>query len=437
MKEEIKNKLEKIDTVIQQYLDIQDNATFEMQRNKHGYSSHGFVFFDGKKRVTHEKLNSKDNRENLDSVDDFFSEILKEVGTINGKTLFHFKKDQEPKIEDLDTKGIIDRIIEDLRAEITKKGAEKAYAKCLFHFDEEHNYLETKDKAVFIINDERNVVNSGPYWGFSEDCSCLYYFTGRVLSELMFEVSNKEVIIRSNPQINDWAQIPSDDDTFAADKKRLEAISLSRNMREKEFSNIGKMDELVFAPLISPIFSGGSSWPAGRPQFRVLHTSKSTVVISDGLSDCFEDEKLDNELKYNGYGLEFYMEFEGSYSFDEFNGHYVHSVLHSITQVAINHGNIVGVIEKYGTVSIEISGLKSSKKWVNKNGKSGILLIRESLNVPSSITLNLEKVMLVGCRLITPADLEKCSKDDGKYRNKLADKFRKDKSGLYSPFLLQ
>ncbi len=217
---------------------------------------------------------------------------------------------------------------------------------------------------------------------------------------------------------------------------RTQVIIESRRLRKYIYETLGKMHDDVYTPLIGPQFMGGYAWPAGRPQFDVIYGEESTLFITDGLSDCFENEELDPDLKFNGFGIEFYMEFEGKVKFEAFHGHYSLGVLSQISQITIQHGNINGMLEARGIGSIEFANGSFSKDYQDKKGSYGILMNVPSENVPKEMKLNKENVLLVSCRLITRKELDKCRKDDQKDTNKkkLAEQFIQNKSYCYSPF---
>jgi hypothetical protein len=159
-------------------------------------------------------------------------------------------------------------------------------------------------------------------------------------------------------------------------------------------------------------------------------------LISDGISDCFESEKMDTELQYNGYGIELYMEFERRHEFDDFKGHYAHAIMHQLTQNAISHGKFVDLFKELGPISIQLSGLKLPEKFMFNND-CGLLMNVRSKNIPPSIKLNKEEVILAGCRLLLKDELKDCCDERKKdFRKKLEAKFIKNKTFCYSPFVL-
>lgn len=427
--------LEKANQLIQSALDLQDNARYAMQLCEDGWSAHGFRSFQDGSWVRHEKLNSRDDDSPLSAVSDLLYEVLKEAGTVNGKTYFYFKKGEPARIHDFSLDDTIAGIIEELRTELLRSGLARICARCLYSFDTEHNYLETAEKTDSVsAAGERTVKKSRPYTGFSADCSVVYYLSGCELKEICFTVTENSAEICSNPRIKDWGEMPADSPDLKALERRTAAISEGRQLREAAYTAIGEMESDVFAPLLSPQFTGGQPWPAGRPQFRCIHTPDSTVLISDGISDCFEDEDRDEALRYNGYGLEFFMEFSGYHAFSDLTGHYGLSILEQVCGVAIGHGGVAELLDTRGAVSIQLSGITLPDLWLDAEGNCGVLLHQASTAVPDSIQLNKEEVKLVSCRLLTGSDLKACARDGGSYALKLSKRFKKTGADLYSPF---
>ena len=427
--------LEKADRLIQPALDTQDNARYTMQLNENGWSAHGFRSFQDGSWVRHEKLNSSDDDSPLSAVSDLLYEVLKEAGTVNGKTCFYFRKGEPARIHDYTLDDTIAGIIEEIRAELVSAGLKRICARCFYSFDTEHNYLETAEKTDSIsAAGERSVRKTRPYTGFSSDCSVVYYLSGCRLKELCFTVTADTAETSSNPCINGWAEIPEDAPDLKAFERRTAAVREGRRLRETAYASFGEMEHDVFAPLLSPQFTGGQPWPAGRPQFRCIHTPDSTVLISDGISDCFEDEDRDEKLQYNGYGAEFYMEFPGHHSFSDFTGHYSLAVLGQVCNVAIGHGGIAELLDERGALSIQLSGIELPDLWLDGGRNCGVLLHQASEAVPDSIQLNIEEAKLISCCLLTGSDLAACARDSDSYAAQLSLRLKKNGAGSFSPF---
>ncbi len=427
----MQDTLAKINAVIQLFLDDEDTAVIEMRRHKHGSSSRGFkTTKDGRSRL-HERLNAEEAEEQLEPIRELLSKVLEEHGTMNGKSLFLFKRGEAPRFVDLDREGIVASIIDQTRETLRTKGADAAEVRCLYSVEPGRDRVQTQAESLFSTGQEHERKKAGPYLGFFQDCESLHHMTTGGLREIRFAVTSESASISSDPPAHGWNAIPEGASETGPQGARQEAIRESRRLREDAYRQMGTLAEAVLAPVLSPIFTGGSSWPAGRPQYRIIKTPVSTVVISDGLSDCFEDE--DQGIQRNGYGLECYMEFRGSLTMADFQRHFVHDVLAQVTQTAIRHGGLVGLLEKSGAVSMQISGVDLPSKWLN-DGNAGVLLFQGS-SAPGEITLNLQKVKLVGCRLLTGDELARCARDDGGTTvRELAAAFRADGSGCLSPF---
>jgi len=49
------------------------------------------------------------------------------------------------------------------------------------------------------------------------------------------------------------------------------------------------VDELLLAPLVNPAFLGGPAWHSFRQSCRIVRNGWRTIIVSDGLSDLFEE----------------------------------------------------------------------------------------------------------------------------------------------------
>jgi hypothetical protein len=433
----MKESLDKINKVIQPYLDEEDNAFKVMSRSKYGHSSHGFITVINGEVKIHDKLNKAHKKDKLEEVGKIFTELLKAHGSVHGKSVFYFRRGEDAVFKDFTLEDAIEDVIVNTRRAMIKNGIQKVQTCCGFYLDDD--FLNTDCRTSRFNADDVETINSGAYTGMYEECEVIYRKLGNGLREILFEITENSCEIYSNPPQSDrgWKEISSD--SFQISKKlaeRHDAIKESIKLREEAYRKIGRIDDTVFAPIISPIFMGGCSWPGGRPQYRLIQTAKSTLIITDGISNCFENEKIDAELQYNGYGVEFYMEFKGELDFADFQGHYSHAILGQVSQSAIRHGKFVDLFNKFGPISIQLSGIDLPKKYIDKEGNCGVLMLVPSENVPSEIKLNKENVLLVGCRLISATELKKCANDpDHSAKKQLVEKFTAKKEFCFSPFV--
>ncbi len=164
--------------------------------------------------------------------------------------------------------------------------------------------------------------------------------------------------------------------------------------REKAYSTFGELDGDVMTPLINPAFMGGPRWPSLRQGWRIIRRQAHTLVVSDGLSDPFDDE----EAPTIGFGLEFIIETD-----EPIDGNIAASwpfqVVTAVSQFAADHGGLRQLLEQYGALSSEfpVSGLSEEQeaRWVNESGRVGVLLGVPAKTLPSTLATPAGEVVLV------------------------------------------
>lgn len=315
--------------------------------------------------------------------------------------------------------------------------AEKIQVLCSFYRDE-YDCLLCESKNTIVVNGKIKSDDSSVYSRMDNDCEVINNKLNGQLKILLFNVNRRDYTIHSRPAQPELGWKELEDDVFQISPEKLErikAIKESIHLRNKFYEDLGSVSEDTLTPILSPIFSGGLPWPSGRPQYKIIHTQKSTILISHGLSNCFEKEREDKEIQYNGFAIELYFEFEGHMEMERFHNHYSIGILKQLTQNAINHGNFNGLFREKGPVSIQFSDGNFSKQYQDSEGNYAILMNASSENVPSEMKLNKEGVLLVACKLLTLEDFLICSNDKtGKLRKELNNKYAENKGFCYSPF---
>lgn len=201
--------------------------------------------------------------------------------------------------------------------------------------------------------------------------------------------------------------------------KRKEASDETIRLRHEFFRSIGTLhDEVLYLNI------GGfrdHNWPGYvsgtiAAKFRVIYTENTTIVITDGLSDIYADEHQDKELAYNGTGAEYYFEFDSIVPFYKVRDHYMMAVLNSVTQVALGHGEFKGLMNKFGSLTLQFNSA-NVETWVIKNNDAnndadtffnssqyssdepfGTLLTMGTKNLPEKLKLNIEEIVLVSVK---------------------------------------
>jgi len=179
------------------------------------------------------------------------------------------------------------------------------------------------------------------------------------------------------------------------------------------------------------------------------------MLVTSGLSDIYYKEKHDPEKKYNGIGMEFYVEFDGIIPFEEVRNHCVISMLCQTAQTAIGHGDFRTYLDGRGSTTIEMTidslhpynlqdgTCREIDSYYNprvlaKYDSVGVLLGMDSERIPRSMKLNREEVLLVSVRPFKPLwlkmGLRDCDEKADLTRQRMMKEYRNSgKGNLVNP----
>ena len=196
-------------------------------------------------------------------------------------------------------------------------------------------------------------------------------------------------------------------------------------VRDKIYSSLGNVEPDVIAHIINPAFMGGPAWPALRQAFSIIHRDNSTVVISNGLSDPFDDVEEPN----TGFGIEIYAEtkenIEGNISDSS-----LFKLVYATSQQAAHSGQIADFLRKYNVITMELHADDCGlHEYQNKNGMIGIILGVESPEIPKHCNFPGGEVVLASVQILTPEELEYVAEARAEGRNNLHEKLKA--SGAY------
>ena len=190
--------------------------------------------------------------------------------------------------------------------------------------------------------------------------------------------------------------------------------------REKLYSSIGEVEPDVIAHIINPAFMGGPAWPALRQAFSVIHREGSTLVISNGLADPFDDV----EEKNSGFEIEVFAEtkepIEGSILESD-----LFKLVYATAQQAAHSGQMAEFVQQYGVITMELyaddCGLH---QYQNENGMVGIMIGIEHPDISKSVEFPGGKVILASVQVLTPAELDYVVEHRAEGRNQMHQKFK-------------
>lgn len=171
--------------------------------------------------------------------------------------------------------------------------------------------------------------------------------------------------------------------------------------RDQLYSTLGQVDPDVIAHIINPSFMGGPSWPALRQAFSVIHRGDSTMVISNGLADPFDDMDEIN----SGFGIEIYAETREQIG-DAVSSSAVFNLVYAVSQQVAHSGRFADFIKQYGFITLELYADDCHlHDFQNEHGMVGVIIGMEHPEIPKFVQFPGGEVLLASVQILTPNEL--------------------------------
>lgn len=193
--------------------------------------------------------------------------------------------------------------------------------------------------------------------------------------------------------------------------------------REAFYRTLGDLNDDVWSPLVNPTFMGGPSWPALRQAWRSIRHEKNTIIVSDGLSDPFEDEQEPN----TGFGVEILAETPEEIG-EDIRASWLFHLVYQVSQNAANHGGFRQVLEQYGVFTMEIASEGYMPAQENEAGRVGLLLALSTPALPREVELPNGSLRLIPVKLLTLSELQYVAEQKQRGREHLCSLFTSDGS---------
>jgi hypothetical protein len=202
--------------------------------------------------------------------------------------------------------------------------------------------------------------------------------------------------------------------------RRIEAAAAARR---QAYGGLGIVDADVLAPLLAPALLAGTRWPT-RPAWRTITRDDRTMLVSDALSDPWDDE-------YGiGFGLELVI--EATERVPVVIGSWLLAAIHDASLTVAGHGGVRKLIDELGPVSIELDGRAFPTHLRNEHGRVGVLLGVPDESVPAWITLPEGRARFVAITLLTLAELRFVVEHKAQGRTELARRIAASPTGFRS-----
>lgn len=337
---------------------------------------------------------------------------------IKGQPMERLVMDVPHLLEDLK------KTIKDDAVRYTTDNPEFVKAEAIIRFEQQADELGVYADETTVLSTR---TRSGATPADTNLIKCLYNALGGNVEKLYYKLEGDDFVIQSKPAFPQYGIPELEPANEAIEltpeyKKRMDAQKEAIRIRTEFYKTLGTV-----LPVPIYLSVGGfrsNSWPEGSHYhtsevLRVIYTKDSTIVITDGLSDVYTSERSDANLEYNGIGAEMYIEFDGHISYEDIYDHFCVALLNSVTQIAIEHGDIKAHIEKNEHVTIEfrqdnvelwcIKGMMGASNDIStffNHGQYapddfGAFINMPSKNVPAKLQLNLEEILLVNVKPFT------------------------------------
>lgn len=201
---------------------------------------------------------------------------------------------------------------------------------------------------------------------------------------------------------------------------RLEAACAAR---ERYFHTLGNPDDDVWSHLINPAFMGGPQWPSLRQGWRRIQRDASTIIISDGLSDPFEDESDPNV----GFGIEILVETPDAVA-EDLRDSWLFHLVYQVTQNAAAHGGYRQIVEELNIFTLEIAAIDALNNFANAEGRVGVLLGLNPPDLAVEVELPGGTLRPISAKLLTLTELNYVINHRQAGRLELKAKFEEDRS---------
>lgn len=400
---DIQAEIEKMNEALQPLLPEGAVVVAEIAKSRYGTSGGGLEPMPGGEYNLRElqlRMWEDDISKITDPMSDMIRFVLQEKGLKRAVGIFRFEKGAAPTFSVPTDAELVAVAREKLGADLTRFQANHTGVQLDIQFLVEQDGVDVEMVVLKAMDGKWEEDSMGVA---NEVFLCLRETNGNDISRMVVFLEGDNFWIASDPPkpalgFKDLSEVTLKQDE--ALQKRFEAINTARSMREEFYKSLGEYHAVNYEPYIPSRLRGGHEWPCKDARFQLIYTSGSTIVISSGLSDVFRDQKLDPKLEYNGYAVEFYIEFQGRIAWSELEKHPCLEWLNTITQVAIGHGKVKGLLERHGTISVQLSASGLPATHLRPGEDVTALLGIPSPNMPAVMPMNIEQTLLASITIL-------------------------------------
>lgn len=191
--------------------------------------------------------------------------------------------------------------------------------------------------------------------------------------------------------------------------------------RERCANLLGTVDTDLLVPVINPSFRGGPQWPSFRQAWRKVRRNSRTLILSDGLSDPFQDDPWPNA----GFGVELLVETSDDLAPDVQDS-WLFALIYELSQQAAHNGNFREQSDQHTLFSMDITPPDGLEAFADAEGYVGVLLGMPAPEYELDWHTPGGLIRLVTAKLLFPQELALIIREGRKGREKLAELFSRD-----------
>lgn len=195
-------------------------------------------------------------------------------------------------------------------------------------------------------------------------------------------------------------------------------------LREQFWGKVGTLSSDVLASLINPAFAANlPQWPSLQSAYRSLvKANGNTVIATDGLSEPFDTTRFPGyPTNVNGFEMEIYVETDEK--IPVIQDSYIFDILYQMSLQVAASGQVKGMLEKYGVITVELYDVRVPKEFQTPEGTVGIIVGLPSEDIAPKVALSLSEALIVNAKLLTLQELAYAKQNGEEGRKKLVELF--------------
>lgn len=176
-----------------------------------------------------------------------------------------------------------------------------------------------------------------------------------------------------------------------------ELFNRTCEMRDAFFASLGEVEGVIWGPIVNPHAMGGPRWPSLRQGWRRVFRGGSTLYLSEGLSDPFDDREEPGQ----GFGLEVLVE-----SPDEIAGPvpggWPFRVAYEMAQLAARYGQVRERLAADGLLSTDLEAFAPEMLPLSDSRQRfGLMFGVPAPWVPATVEMPAGDILIVTIKVLT------------------------------------